>query len=239
MVAGECWPAVNTPSMSPTRSPASRTALWMASTWSVSWLLCGRAPSSSLSSTPTMHAAFDSSFTGSDRCPCGSRRGWPERDGWLSLRHRLEHWQGDLVGLLLEYDLDRHVAPDLRRIRRDVDEICQHARALVELDHREHDGSLHLEGLVEDLVGDLERVHASATAGADPLDVAGGTERADNARVHEHLAAGAALRNHEASLARAVPVRLRLGRHRGRERTLELHAQTTPSWRIAAISSLE
>src|SRR6185503_6806888 len=111
MVAGECWPAVNTPSMSETRRPASRTALWTASTWSVSWLLPGSVPISSLSSTPTMQAAFDSSFMCSDRCPYGSSRGWPERDACrLSSRHRLEHRQGDLVRLALEDDLHRHVA---------------------------------------------------------------------------------------------------------------------------------
>src|SRR5687768_15927460 len=108
MVAGECCPAVNTPSMSATRRPASRAALWMASMCRVSWLLCGRVPSSSLSSTPTMHAAFDSSLI---RWPYGSSRGWPERDACrLSLRHRLEHRQADLVGQSLEDDLHRHVA---------------------------------------------------------------------------------------------------------------------------------
>ena len=64
MVAGECWPAVKTPSTSLTLRPASRTALWMASTCRVSMLLSGSVPISSLSSTPTMQTVLLSSFIG-------------------------------------------------------------------------------------------------------------------------------------------------------------------------------
>ena len=62
MVAGECWPAVNTPSMSETFSPASRMALWVASRCRLSMLLPGSVPISSLSSTPTMQTLLLSSF---------------------------------------------------------------------------------------------------------------------------------------------------------------------------------
>src|SRR2546422_1023167 len=60
--AGECWPAVKMPSTSVTLSPASRTALVIASRWSVSWLFPGRLPISSLSSAPTMQTELESGF---------------------------------------------------------------------------------------------------------------------------------------------------------------------------------
>ncbi len=64
MVAGECWPAVKTPSTSLIFKPASLTAFLTASRCRVSWLLWGSVPSSSLSSAPTMQTEFRSSFIG-------------------------------------------------------------------------------------------------------------------------------------------------------------------------------
>jgi hypothetical protein len=60
-IAGECWPAVKMPSTSRTLSPASRTALVIASRCRVSWLLPGSIPISSLSSAPTIATLFLSS----------------------------------------------------------------------------------------------------------------------------------------------------------------------------------
>src|SRR6266508_4154145 len=172
MVAGECWPAVKIPSMSDTWRPASRAALVIASTCRVSWLLPGSVPISSLSSTPTMQAEL------------------------LSSRHG-RYAMSDLVRELLETDLHRHVAADLLRVRLDADQVGQETWALFQLDHGEHDGRLHLERLVQDLVGDLEGEEPAAAGRLHPADVARGAERTRDARVHEGLPAGAALGDHE------------------------------------------
>src|SRR4029450_9878744 len=123
--AGECWPAVKIPSTSDTLSPASRTALLIASTCRLSWLLPGSVPISSLSSPPT-------------------------------LQHTLLHRAPDRVGEPPEPHPHRHVAADQLRIRGDVDQVRQDAWAFLELDHRQHDRRLHLERLVQDLMGDLD-----------------------------------------------------------------------------------
>src|SRR5262249_55951449 len=61
---------------------------------------------------------------------------------------------------------------------------------------------------------DLERVQGAASARLDPADVARRAEGAEHAGIEERLPAPPALGNHELALARAVPVRLGLGRHR-------------------------
>ena len=76
-----------------------------------------------------------------------------------------------LIRELLEPHFHRHVAAEGGRVGRDVDEVGEHPRAFFQLDHRQDDGRLHLEGLVEDLVRDLERVERAAPARLDPLDV--------------------------------------------------------------------
>src|SRR4029453_7190579 len=120
------------PSTSLTLSPASRTALVIASRCSASWLLLGRMPISSLSSTPTMHAVLESSFitglplrppawtTAARTPPFASPVPPPPAAGCA---RRREQRQRELVVQLLVDDLHRHVTADLLRIGRDAHEI--------------------------------------------------------------------------------------------------------------------
>src|SRR5439155_1209859 len=115
------------------------------------------------------------------------------------------------------------VAPERPGIGLDVDEIRQHARTLGQLDHGQDVRRRDLERLVERLVADLERVQRAPSLRLDPADVPRVATRAGDARIPEHVAAGAALRQHQLLLAQAVPVRLGLRRHRIRQRAIDLH----------------
>src|SRR5882762_6887020 len=186
--AGECWPAVKIPSTSETLRPASRTALVTASRWSVSWLLPGRFPISSLSSTPTTQAELLSAFMSA-----------------VAVTGRLEQGQRDLVGQLREHDLHRHVALDRFGVGLDVDQVRHHARPFRQLDHREHVGWLDLPRLVEDLVGDFEGVERAPAACLDPADVARRAAWAHGARIEEDVATRLALGQQELLLPETVP----------------------------------
>src|SRR6185436_20289197 len=149
----------------------------------------------------------------------------------LSGPRRLEHRETDLVRLLLDDHFDRHVAAELLRIGLAVDQVRQHPRAFLELDHGQHHRRLHLERLVQDLVSDLEGEELAAAAGLDPRDVAGGAERAQHAGIEEGFAAGLALGDHQLALAGAVPVGLGFGRDRSGQGTLKVHGLVLGSQR--------
>ena len=170
IVAGECWPAVKTPSTSLILRPASRTALRTASRCSVSMALVGQ--------RAQLVALVDADDA--DRVPELLHRG---------ASRGLEQRQRDLVGELLEDDLDGHVArmrlgsgsmPTRFDIMRGPSSSSIMARTY---------GRLHLERLAEGLVGDLEGVELPAAARLHPLDVGGVAERAQHARIEERAPA--------------------------------------------------
>src|SRR5258708_26307911 len=102
--------------MSDSFSPASATAFSAAS--ACNWIcdILGMTPSSVVSAAPTTATWF-------------LRIALPLR--------RTEKGKGDLVVELLEPDLDLHIEFERFRRLRAVDDIGHHARAFVELDHRD------------------------------------------------------------------------------------------------------
>lgn len=86
------------------------------------------------------------------------------------------------------------------------------------------DRRLHAERPVEHLVGDGEAVQPAAPAGLGPRHVTRGAVRAQHARVPEGPPAGPAPRDHQATLARAVPAGPGLRRHRPGQGALGLAA---------------
>src|SRR5712692_8944180 len=137
--AGECWPAVKMPSTSVILSPASLTALVIASRCKANWLLWGSVPISSLSSAPTMHTALDSSLIALRSAICFT----------LSLLCRLEQRNGYVVRQLGKHHFHGHIALDHFRIRLHVHQTGQHARPFLEFDHGEDVGRWHLHGTID------------------------------------------------------------------------------------------
>src|SRR5690554_822565 len=121
------------PSMSEGFRPASAMALRAASACSWSCDMPGTLPISVVSAAPT---------TATDFCFIGSAF------------HRTELGKIDLVGDLLEHDLDRHV--ELQRLRRllALDDIGHHVDALVEPHHGDRVGRFVLEALRRAVVDD-------------------------------------------------------------------------------------
>src|SRR5437899_6263319 len=98
--------------MSPGLSPASAIALSAASACSMICDMPRRTPSSVVSAAPT---------TATDL-------------GFISGPRRPEERQSDVVALLREADLERHVEHQRLRRLRHLDEVGHHARPLLELD---------------------------------------------------------------------------------------------------------
>src|SRR5215831_2109717 len=198
--AGECWPAVKTPSTSVILRPASLTALVIASRCSASWLLWGSVPISSLSSTPTIQTELDSSRS--------VLRSAIRFASWLACR--LEQRNGHVVRELGKHDFHGHVARNHFGIRLHVHEIGQHAWPFLQFDHGQDVGRWHLDGTIERTVQDLKRVELALAAALDPDQVFGVAMRAKHARIEVGLTTVLAFGQHELAFLHAIPIRLRL-----------------------------
>src|SRR4029453_8765337 len=116
--AGECWPAGKMPSTSVILSPASLTALVIASRCNASWLLWGSVPISSLSSTPTIQTELDNSLI--------ALRSAIRFTSWLACRW--EQRNSHVVRQLGKHYFHGHVALNRFGVRLHIHEIGQHAR---------------------------------------------------------------------------------------------------------------
>src|SRR5215510_7114405 len=155
--AGECWPAVKIPSTSVILSPASRTALVIASRWRANWLLWGSVPISSLSSTPTIQTELDSSLI--------ALRSAIRFASWLACR--LEQRNGHVVCQLGKHYFHGHVALNHFGVRLHVHEIRQHAWPFLQFDHGQNVGRWHLDGTIKRTIQDLKRVELALAAALD------------------------------------------------------------------------
>src|SRR5712691_5693462 len=188
------------PSTSVILSPASLTALVIASRCNANWLLWGSVPISSLSSTPTIHTALDSSLS--------ALRSAIRFASWLACR--LEQRNGHVVRQLGKHYFHGHVALNHFGIRFHIHEIGQHAWPLFKFDHGQDIGRWHLDGAIERTIQDLKRVELAPAAALDPGQVFGMAMRAKHARIEVDLAAILTFGQHELAFFHAIPIRLRL-----------------------------
>src|ERR1700754_2392911 len=153
--------------MSDNFNPASAIAFSAAS--ACSWIcdMLGITPSSVVSAAPTTATAF--------LRIC------------LALR-RTEQGKGDLVVELFERDLELHVELERFRRLRAIDDVAHHARAFVQLDHRNRIRRREAGGgraVVDDVA-----VECSLAAGLEHADLARGAGRAERARREIDVGAG-------------------------------------------------
>src|SRR5712692_7184475 len=198
--AGECWPAVKMPSTSEILSPASLTALVIASKCNANWLLWGSVPISSLSSTPTIHTELDSSLS--------ALRSAIRFASWLACR--LEQRNGHVVRQLGKHYFHGHVALNHFGVRLHIHEIGQHTRPFLQFNHGQDIGRGYLDGTIERTIQDLKRVELVLAAALDPGQVLGMAMRAKHARIEVDLATVLAFGQHELVFLHAIPIRLRL-----------------------------
>src|SRR5262245_8913947 len=201
------------PSTSVILSPASLTALVIASKCNANWLLWGSVPISSLSSTPTIQTELDSSRI--------VLRSAIRFASWLACR--LEQRNGHVVCQLGKHYLHGHVALNHFGVRFHVYEIGQHTRPFFQFDHGQDIGRGHLDGTIERTVQDLKRVELTLATALDPGQVVGMAMRAKHARIEVDLATVLAFGQHELAFLHAIPIRLRFWCNRLWNGTFDFH----------------
>src|SRR5262245_26278151 len=188
------------PSTSVILSPASLTALVIASKCNANWLLWGSVPISSLSSTPTIQTELDSSLI--------ALRSAIRFASWLACR--LEQRNSYVVRQLGKHYFHGHVALNRFGVRFHIHEIGQHARPFLQFDHGQNIGRWHLDGTIERTIQDLKRVELALAAALDPGQVFGMAMRAKRAWIEVDLTAILAFGQHELAFFHAIPIGLRL-----------------------------